>query len=110
MKKSRIIFLALLTTIALAGCSNNQDKQIQQQNDLLKQQNTLLQQQGNQQDILLQQQGNQQDTNTNTAGYTSVTDNTNTPNDINTTGNTKTIPFTAVEPANNVNNNNNYSF
>lgn len=90
MKKLRIIVLAFFTTILLVGCTNNQDKQLQQ--DLLKQQNTLLQQ-----DV------NQQDTNTNAPGY--VTDNTNATNDVIITGSIKTIPFNAVAPANNKNTN-----
>ncbi len=98
MKKSRITLLLLFTTLPLVGCTNNQGKQLQQQNDLLQQQNNTL----------LQQQGSQQDTNPNTSGYPSVTDNTHTPNDTNVTGNTKTIPFNAVGPANNNSNNNYY--
>ncbi|MFZ2150783.1 MAG: hypothetical protein WAZ12_00485 [Candidatus Absconditicoccaceae bacterium] len=89
MKKSLIISFVLLTTITLVGCTNTQDKQLQQQNDLLKQQNTLLKQQTNSQDI-----------NTNPPGY--VIDN-NTTGNTNPTGNTKTIPFDAVAPANNNN-------
>lgn len=88
MKKSRIIILVLFTIITLAGCTNNQDNQLQQQNDLLKQQNTLL-----------QQQTDQADTNTNPPGY--VVDNSTT--GTNPTGSTKTIPFNAVAPANNNN-------
>lgn len=94
MNKSRIIILALFTII-FAWCTNNQDKQLQQQNDLLKQQNTLL-----------LQQGNQQNANTDISGYSSVPDTTNpTNNDTTSTANTKTIPFNAVGPANNYNTN-----
>ncbi len=80
MKKIQIIVLALFTVIILVGCSNNQDKQIQQQN------------------TLLQQHPNLQYINTDTPGY--VTD-TDTTLNSNTTGSTKTIPFDAVAPANN---------
>jgi uncharacterized protein YxeA len=92
MKKSQIIILSLFTILIFSGCTNNQNKQLQQQNDLLNQQN-----------MLLQQQVNQQDTNTTMPSYTNTIDNVNPINDTNTTGNTKTIPFDAVGPANNNN-------
>ena len=90
MKQLWIIVLALFVTIPLVGCTNNQNKQLQQENDLLKQQN-----------ILLQQEGDQEDAITNPPGY--VTDIANTTNATGTTGDTKTIPFEAVGPTNNNN-------
>lgn len=89
MKQSRIIVLVSFITLLFAGCTNTQDKQLQQQNYLLQQQNTLL-----------QQQINQEDNNTNIPSSTTTTDNV-TPTDTTTPiDNTKTIPFDAVYPAN----------